>query len=768
MTRSRWVLTVWLLGIAACGGIIARTSFTTDMQAFLPRAPRPAQQILVDQLREGVVSRLVLVSIEGEAATRLSRTLAEKLRGDPKFALVANGDQSALGRERDLVWGHRYLLSPAVEPKRFTAEGLHRALGEDLRLVGSDLGLLIKRTLPSDPTGEALGLIQALAGQSRAATRDGVWVTQDGSAALLMVSTRAAGFDIDAQEQALGTIRSAFAALPDAANARLVATGPPVFAVQSRDRIRGDAELFSTIATVLVALVLLLAYRSVRVLGLALLPVASGALAGVAAVSLAFRFVHGITLGFGVTLIGEAVDYAIYLFTQTRPGESPRATLPRVWSILRLGMLTSVCGFSAMLLSGFSGFAQLGLFTIAGLIVALAVTRFVLPELLNRGFSAIGGVGFARPVLVLMRHGAALRWAVLGLALLASLSLALHRGPFWEDQLSSMSPIPKGGLAVDARLRAEVGAPDVRDLLVLEADSREGALVASERVGALLQPVVASGLIGGIDSPARFLPSQAAQQSRRAALPDAATLSANLAEAVLGTPFRAESFAPFLADVAVARQAALLSRADLDGTSLALQVDTLLLQHGPRFVALLPLRGVRDAAAVEAKIASLAVPGLIFVDLARESNALLGSYRAEAVTLSLAGSFAIVLLLGVALRSPRRILVVLAPLAAAVLCTAAIDLLWAERLSIFNLFGLLLVVAVGSNYALFFERAARAPTPDGARVVASLLLADLCTVIGFGVLGFSQVPVLGGIGATVAIGACLSLLFSAVIGPREA
>ncbi len=772
MTRSRWVFTVWLLGIVACVAVISRTAFTTDMQAFLPRAPRPAQQILVDQLREGVVSRLVLVSIEGEAATRLSRGLADRLRGDARFALVANGDQSALGRERDLVWGRRYVLSADVTPGRFTAEGLHRALEADLGLLGSEMGLLIKRALPSDPTGEALGLIQSLAGQSRAATRDGVWVTQDGRAALLMVSTRAAGFDIDAQEAALAVIRAGFAGLEEAAGAALVVTGPPVFAVQSRDRIKGDAELFSTVATVLVAGVLLLAYRSARLLGLALLPVASGALAGVAAVSVAFGLVHGITLGFGVTLIGEAVDYAIYLFTQTRPGESPRATLPRVWSVLRLGMLTSVCGFSAMLFSGFSGFAQLGLFTIAGLVVALAVTRFVLPELMAGGLRA-GGVGFARPVLALMCRGGVLRWAVLVLAGVAGASLAGHRGPFWEDQLSSMSPIPKADLAVDARLRAALGAPDVRHLLVVEADSREAALQASERVGVLLRPVVAAGLIGGFDTPARFLPSEAAQRARLAALPDAAVLAANLAAAVVGTPFRAESFAPFLADVAAARTAGVLDRGDLDGSALALQVDTLLFQRagvsgqGGRFVALMPLRGVRDAAAVEAAIAASDVPGLIFVDLARESNGLLARYRAEAVTLSLAGSLVIVVLLGVALRAPRRIAVVLAPLAAAVLCTAAIDLAWAGRLSIFNLFGLLLVVAVGSNYALFFERAWRVPTPEGARVVASLVLADVCTVIGFGVLGFSDVPVLGGIGATVAMGACLSLLFAAVIGPRS-
>ena len=56
---------------------------------------------------------------------------------------------------------------------------------------------------------------------------------------------------------------------------------------------------------------------------LGLLPIASGALAGIAAVSLAFGFVHGITLGFGVTLIGESLDYAIYLFTQPAKASRP-------------------------------------------------------------------------------------------------------------------------------------------------------------------------------------------------------------------------------------------------------------------------------------------------------------------------------------------------------------------------------------------------------------------------------------------------------------
>jgi predicted exporter len=217
--------------------------------------------------------------------------------------------------------------------------------------------------------------------------REGVWFSRDGQRVLLLLQTQAPGFDFDAQQRGLAIIHHAFEQARDASgahSARLLESGPGVFSVSTRERIKGDALRFSLLATLLVASLLLMVYRSPRVLLLASLPVASGALAGVAAVSLGFGSVHGITLGFGATLIGEAVDYAIYLFTQTEPGSPPEQTLPRIWPTLRLGVLTSLCGFSAMLFSGFTGLAQLGLFSIAGLLVAVSVTRWVLPSLMPK------------------------------------------------------------------------------------------------------------------------------------------------------------------------------------------------------------------------------------------------------------------------------------------------------------------------------------------------------------------------------------------------
>ena len=80
----------------------------------------------------------------------------------------------------------------------------------------------------------------------------------------------------------------------------------------------------SIASSILVVTLLLLVYRSFAALGLGLLPVATGALVGVAAVALGFGAVHGITLGFGITLIGESVDYSIYFFIQSRQSRGRR------------------------------------------------------------------------------------------------------------------------------------------------------------------------------------------------------------------------------------------------------------------------------------------------------------------------------------------------------------------------------------------------------------------------------------------------------------
>lgn len=770
--RSGWAIALWLAGLIACGLLVTRTPVTADLSAFLPRSPSATQQLLVDQLRDGVVSRLILIAIEGDGPDRLtgvSRDLAARLRGNPLVAAVENGERTGRGADGAYLWSNRYLLSPAVTPDRFTAEGLRDALQNDLRLLQSPAGMALKQALPADPTAEILRLTDRMLGDSAGpASRDGVWVAGDGARALLLVQTTAPGFDMDAQQKTLDLIRGAFdEAKGTTGSAQLVMTGPAVFSVQTRDRIETDATRSSIIATVLVAGVLLLVYRSFRALALSLLPAATGALAGIAAVGLGFGTVHGITLGFGVTLLGESVDYAIYLFIQTQPGSPARRTLLRIWPTLLLGVATSVVGFGTMLFSSFSGLAQLGLFSITGLVVALAVTRWVLPVLLPQGYSTERPARLAPLLTALTRAAPVLRLPLAAVTLL-SLAWLAYQGPtVWSAELSSLSPIAEADQRLDEALRRDLGAPDAGHLLVTSAPTVDGALAAAERLSAPLAALARDHLIAGYDSPALVLPSQAAQRARQAALPPLDQLRAALTEALQGLPFRPDAFAPFLADAEKAQTQPLLTPASLDGTSLKLKLDSLLVRTGSGWTAMLPLRGVTDPQTLSIRLAGdPAMKGAVLLNLKDESDSLYRTYRQEALTLAVLGAIAITVLLAAVLRSVRSLVAAVMPLAAAVVITMALLTALGQTLTIFHLVGLLLVVGVGSNYSLLFER----PEPSAAlreRTVASVAIANLCTVIGFGTLAFSAIPVLHGIGMTVAVGAFLSLAFAAVLSRQQ-
>ncbi len=291
-----------------------------------------------------------------------------------------------------------------------------------------------------------------------------------------------------------------------------------------------------------------------------------------------------------------------------------------------------------------------------------------------------------------------------------------------------------------------------------------------------LTALVDAGVIGGFESPTRYLPGLSLQQQRQSAIPQPAVLAANLDRALVGLPVDGKLLQLFLADVEAARTAAPLTRADLDGTSFAAATDALLVKNGAGWSALLPVAAVAsgdltETAAQRIRASVAAGPEqATLLDLKGEADRLYASYLREAVQLALAGFVAIVALLLLALRSAARVVRVLAPLALAVVTVAALLAGLGYQLGILHVVGMLLIVAVGSNYALFFDRNSADPRHGSqALTLSSLLVANVATVLAFGVLASSRVPVLADLGETVAPGALLALLFAAILSrPSQA
>jgi predicted exporter len=776
-------LVVWLLALLAAAFVTARSHYVADLSAFLPSAPSAEQAVLLDQLRSGVAARLVLIGIEGgtpAARSAASLEWARTLRKSGLFESINNGDNSQYEALGAFLFEHRYLLSPAVDAQRFSADGLRNAIDETVSLLGSPAGSMIKPVLLRDPTGETVRMAEAMLPARAPRTEGGAWVARNADRAVLLATTRADGSDLDGQQHALEQLRSSFA--PYAAQGlKLIVSGAGTFAVASRAQIKHEVERLAIAGSVAIVLLMWLAFGSLRALAIAVLPVGTGVLAGIAVVSLSFGQVHGITLGFGTTLIGEAVDYAIYYLIQAHApatagserGAGSRRWIVRNWPTVRLGLWTSLCGFVALVFSGFPGLAQLGVFSVAGLIAAALTTRYVLPVLAPDGAP---GLGLRRQLGAFTGRTAALaprlRWP-LWLLTLAALVLLLWLPSPWRGDLGSLSPVGADALKLDAQLRADVSATEAGTLIALSAGDEAAVLALAEQAGRRLDRLVAEGLLEGYDTPVRLLPSPATQAARRAVLPDATELRSRVAQAAVDGPIKAERLAPFIADVQTARSQPMLTRASLQGTPLATAVDAMLVagRDGKPWRVLLSLQAGEHGIDPERLRAALAgVPGAQVVQIGAELGALYARYLREAMWQAGLGALAVCVLLGLYLRSWRRLLGVAQPIAAAVLIVLAALALHGAALGILHLVGFLLVVAIGSNYALFFDQLRHGMGGDSdSDTLASLALANLTIVISFALLAISSIPALYAIGQVVAPGTLLSLVLSAafVRGPAR-
>jgi predicted exporter len=737
--------------------LLRHVELRSDITDFLPEAQTEEAAFLLRELRSGAASRLLVAGIEGapaEELARMSRGMAERLGDNPIFALVANGSATVNEAEAALLFAHRYGLSPAATPDAFTEAALRTSLEGVLDGLQSSAAPLVRRFAFADPTGAFLAMLRGWAGEGRVASEHGVWMA-DGPRALLLAQTRAAGLDTEAQQAAVAAIREAFALASPPPGARLLLSGPGIFAAEAASAVRADVQLVSTLSFLLVGGFLFWRYRSPMMLAVVAVPLAAGTLAGLAVVGAAFGHVHGAALGFGMTMLGVVDDYPILLVTNRAPGEALRDTARRIWPTLRLACAAAVAGLAPMLASGFPGLAQLGLFAASGLVAAALATRFLLPVLLPPEGLPVRPLP-ERLAHALLRLPARRALVLVALGLVAA-AMVVTGGPRMERDLAALSPVPEPVRALDGELRAQVGAPDVRVVLSLRAPTAEAALQASERAAAALAGVAT------LDHAARFLPSAATQRARIAALPD--DMAARLAAARAGLPFRASAFDPFLADVAAARTLAPLTPDGLrDAPLLAGRLSPLLRAEGDGWRALLLPTAIPDMAALRDAVAG--VPGLLLVDIKAETEALLAANTGAALRWAALGAVAVLVLLGAGrgLAGGARIA---AALGGALLLTFAALAALGETITIFHLTAALLLAGVGMDYALFMSRSDTGNTEDAARALGSVITCMVTTLLTFGLLALCRTPVLHATGLTVTIGVACAFLLACALAPRR-
>jgi predicted exporter len=290
----------------------------------------------------------------------------------------------------------------------------------------------------------------------------------------------------------------------------------------------------------------------------------------------------------------------------------------------------------------------------------------------------------------------------------------------------------------------------VNHVFLLKDKNSELLLQRTEELQNQLQSLKKDKLVSNIFSVTDFIPSQKQQRLYQQQLPDSDSLNNNLKTALANLPFKKEFFKPFINDIEKSKNLNPLDVKSVLATPLGKHLQQDLFLKNNEWVSIIRLTGVQSESALIDWLASKPDIQPYYLNLRQATSSLMSDYQETALYRLLLGSFVIGLIL-LTVRSRLRAGIILLPIILAVLLSISIHVLLGTQLTLFHILALLLIVGIGLDYSLFFDRS-WISTEDYHHRLHGIFISASSTLITFGILGFSDIPVLSALGQTVTFG----------------
>lgn len=182
--------------------------------------------------------------------------------------------------------------------------------------------------------------------------------------------------------------------LPDGVAIRV--TGIPALTVDELEIIELGVLQSTAMASLGILLLLLLAFRSLRLAILALLPLGLGTVLALAAVRILYSDLNLITSNFMAIILGLGIDFSVHGLARYREAfasgasrqEAILVSMRQAGPGIVTGAITTALAFLTITTTDFTAYAELGVIASIGLVAILAATIFLMPPLLAHTGSA--------------------------------------------------------------------------------------------------------------------------------------------------------------------------------------------------------------------------------------------------------------------------------------------------------------------------------------------------------------------------------------------
>ncbi|MBB4866080.1 putative exporter [Pseudomonas nitritireducens] len=767
--RPQWLPRLVLAGLLALLALAAwqwrgAAPLSTDLLELVPGGSRDVLQKQAEQRMQEPLNRELIVLVgypERDTAIARARELAERWQASDLYDKVQWGVQADLPALREQLRSGRLALLGASDRQELIGDpdAFVQRRVEQLFDPFAGFGLL-----PNDQDWFGLALRiqqhQPLPSKVQLDIGSGALVAEaDGrNWVLLRARTRADAFDMNLPRAVAAQIAEARQQL-SADGGQMVAASGLLYAADGQRQASREMTWVGGGAALGTLLLLLLAFRRARAL-LAFLPVLVGVLAGATACIALFGKINLLTLVLGASLIGVASDYPLHYLSKawTATHWQPWHALKLSQRGLFLSLATNLIGYLALACTPFPALTQVATFSVAGLLAAYLCVIGLLPILLR------GDAIAPQPLLLSLgtrlmglRQSLLRRTGSWPLLVVVALFCA---GGLWQLQIKNDLRQWLGGkpqLLTEAQAVARItGYQPTSQFFLIRAADETQLLQRQAELAARLDKLVQTDQLKGYLALNQLLASAQQQQQAREALRQLpqhwqALLDLGIPQAALQAELeQLEKLPPQSLDQAL--------QGPLGEPWRPLWLGTV----DGGVAGLVSLQGLSDASVLAEQAKGL--EGVQLVDRLGELNRLFAATQVSATELKL---LSCVLIFALLLKpfGPRGALrIVLLPLLAALCSLASLGWL-GQPLTLFSLFGLLLVTAIGVDYTILMRERV-----GGAAVsLVGVLLAAITTWLSFGLLALSSTPVISNFGLAVGLGLGFCFLFCPWAGetPRE-
>lgn len=725
--HSRTGAWLWGLTLLLCAGLLAYQLTTgarwdTRIISLLPETQQSDLLLHAEQrLIQGIENDMVVL-VSGQQPRALAEDLRTRLQ--EQHILQPAGP------------------APSTRPDKALAPYRHQLLADTLAQADVDawvergLTRLFSPGLDNDLRNDPFGLQDAWLVQQLGVRfgLDGDFpvITEAAGRRWLLISGQlsAAPYDLALQNALLGVIEGFKADHPEA---QLLRGGLVFHAAAGAKQARQEISTIGIGSLTGILLVLWLVFRNGLTLVSLVLPLVCGLLVALPVSWAIFGSLSLVTLAFGASLIGIAVDYALHL--QCARHLAPEQPLKPLWPALWLALLSSLAAFLIQLATPFPGLQQMAIFAALGLTGAWLTMRLWLPLIPVRPHPVTAQIA-TRLARLRFADGVRLPWLILllvGLLALGSILARLHT----SNDLRQLNPSPVELIAEQQQIQLLLQRPGAAQYLIVSAPSEDQLLIHLEQLDATLSSLQENGHLSRFRHLAQAVPSAQRQQQSRE------HVSAMLEQALPRLAERAGLPANALS-ATIDYSVTPVTLADWFATPLGTADQLLWLQPGDGQVASLVLLGEVDAQARQT-LKSLHLEGVHYHDRVAQLGQTLGDIRNSITTWLGVAMAGLALLLG--WRYRLRVWRVLLPPLGAVLITLAVLAFAGAGLTLFHLLGLLLVLGIGLDAGIFSVE-----HEDSSAAWLGITLSCIASLLAFGLLSFSATPALAHLGITCLIG----------------